>query len=267
MSKYHWGRRLFMAIALLFSTATFAQLAEIKERQLLKVGVSDHIYPFAYQDEAGQWQGLEVALAKQLAKDLLGDENKALITPVPNIDRIAVLKAKEQDLILATFSDTATRRKVVDFASPYLNVSIGLITPADKKINAADELSGKKIIVLASTTAEKYFKENFKDSQLQVEKTVARALAQLANGHGDGLAFDNVALWAWARKNPQFAVSITAIGEQQPIAPAVDKDNDLRDWLNEELVQLRANGTMANLYQQTLAEAFSPEELAKIIVP
>jgi len=48
----------------------------IKKAGKIRIGVFGDKPPFGFVDENGQNQGYDVYLAKRLAKDLLGDENK-----------------------------------------------------------------------------------------------------------------------------------------------------------------------------------------------
>ena len=55
---------------------------------------------------------------------------------------------------------TDERKKQVDFALPYMKVSLGVVSPKDKVIKDVKELEGKTLIVTKGTTAETYFEKN-----------------------------------------------------------------------------------------------------------
>ena len=61
-----------------------------------------------------------------MSKALFGDENKVEYTVVEAASRVDFLRANKVDVILANFTQTKDRARVVDFAKPYMKVSIGV---------------------------------------------------------------------------------------------------------------------------------------------
>jgi general L-amino acid transport system substrate-binding protein len=53
-----------------------ATMDAIKKRGQLNCGVDTGIPGYAYQDSAGKWQGLDVALCRAIAVAVLGDADK-----------------------------------------------------------------------------------------------------------------------------------------------------------------------------------------------
>ena len=51
--------------------------AELKEKGEVRIGVFSDKPPFGYVDSKGESQGFDVEIGRYIAKDLLGDENKA----------------------------------------------------------------------------------------------------------------------------------------------------------------------------------------------
>ena len=258
-------KKCFLLLALLASAAR-ANLADIRSRDQLRVGISDNIYPFGYQDSSGQWQGLEVELAKALAQALLGDEAKLQLLPVASMDRVAMLKGGEADIMFSTFTQTPTRSRVVDFATPYLNISTGVISPETAPIQNLAELDGKTLIVASGTVGEKYFKEHHPNVKLLSTKSTASGFEALLAGQGAALLDDNVNLWGWAKQHPGYRVGISSLGTPEVIAPAINKgDAELLQWLNGSLKRFKEDGTLQNAYDKTLAPVFGPEEMKKIV--
>ena len=77
------------------------------------------------------------------------------------------------DITLANFTVTDERKKQVDFALPYMKVSIGVVSPKDKVIKDVKELEGKTLIVTKGTTAETYFEKNYPNIKLQSMTNIA----------------------------------------------------------------------------------------------
>lgn len=238
------------------SSSTASKLEEIKKRGTVRIGVFSDKPPFGYVDSNGKNQGYDVYIAKRIAKDLLGDENKVEFVLVEAASRVEFLQSDKVDIILANFTVTDERKEVVDFANPYMKVALGVVSK-DGTIKSVDDLKGKKLLVNKGTTAETYFTENYPDIELLKFDQNTETFEALKDGRGDALAHDNTLLFAWARENKGFEVGITNLGEQDTIAPAVKKGNtDLLEWLNTEIDTFNGNGFMKEAYDSTLLPAY-----------
>lgn len=240
---------------------------EIKQRGVIKIGVFSDKPPFGFVDANGKNQGFDVYIAKRLAKDLLGDENKVEFVLVEAASRVEFLQANKVDLIMANFTVTDERKQKVDFANPYMKVALGVVSPSGEPITAVEQLKGKKLIVNKGTTAEAYFTKNYPDIPLLKYDQNTEAFEALKDKRGVALAHDNTLLFAWAKENPAFTVGITSLGSQDTIAPAVKKGNKaLLDWVNSELETLGKENFMHKAYEATLKPAYGSNIKADDVV-
>ena len=129
-------------------------LESIKAKGVIRIGVFSDKAPFGYVDSNGKNQGFDVVIAKRFAKDLFGDETKVEFVLVEAANRVEYLETNKVDIILANFTVTPERKEKVDFANPYMKVSLGIVSPNGSIIKSVDELKGKKLIVNKGTTAE-----------------------------------------------------------------------------------------------------------------
>lgn len=240
---------------------------EIRQRGVIKIGVFSDKPPFGFVDANGKNQGFDVYIAKRLAKDLLGDENKVEFVLVEAASRVEFLQANKVDLIMANFTVTDERKQKVDFANPYMKVALGVVSPSGEPITAVEQLKGKKLIVNKGTTAEAYFTKNYPDIPLLKYDQNTEAFEALKDKRGVALAHDNTLLFAWAKENPAFTVGITSLGSQDTIAPAVKKGNKaLLDWVNSELETLGKENFMHKAYEATLKPAYGSNIKADDVV-
>ena len=170
------------------------------------------------------------------------------------------------DLILANFTVTDERKEQVDFALPYMKVSLGVVSPEDQLITKESQLDGKTLIVSKGTTAEAYFMKNRPEVKLLKFDQYSEAFQALKDGRGDALATDNTEVLAWAIENEGFKVGIESLGNTDVIAPAVQKGNEeLLSWLNEEIKTLGEEQFFHENYEKTLrpvyGESADPENL------
>lgn len=239
---------------------------QIKERGKLRVAVFSDKPPFGFVDANGKNQGYDVYLAKRLAKDLLGDENKVEFVLVEAASRIEVLEADKVDITLANFTVTPERKEKVDFANPYMKVALGIVSPEGAPITNVDQLKGKKLIVNKGTTAETYFTKNYPDIELLKYDQNTEAFQALKDGRGAALAHDNTLVFAWSRENKGYVTGVTKLGDLDAIAPAVKKGNtELRDWVNTELTKLGEEKFFHKDFEETLKPAYgdsvNPEDV------
>lgn len=265
-----------LILALLFSLGVLAgcgsepakksAINQIKERGKLRVAVFSDKPPFGFVDANGKNQGYDVYLAKRLAKDLLGDENKVEFVLVEAASRIEVLEADKVDITLANFTVTPERKEKVDFANPYMKVALGIVSPEGAPITNVDQLKGKKLIVNKGTTAETYFTKNYPDIELLKYDQNTEAFQALKDGRGAALAHDNTLVFAWSRENKGYVTGVTKLGDLDAIAPAVKKGNtELRDWVNTELTKLGEEKFFHKDFEETLKPAYgdsvNPEDV------
>lgn len=243
-----------------------SSIEEIKKRGTVKIGVFSDKPPFGFVDANGKNQGYDVFIAKRFAKDLLGDESKVEFVLLEPASRVEYLQTNKVDIVLANFTVTEERKQKVDFANPYMKVSLGVVSPKDAAITSVDQLKGKKLIIIKGTTAETYFAKNHPDIEQLKFDQITQAFEALKDKRGVALSQDNTLLFAWARENTGFTVGVPTLGSLDTIAPAVKKGNkELLDWINTELETLGKENFIHKAYDATLKPAYgdslNPEDI------
>lgn len=243
----------------------YRTLDEIKESGTINIGVFSDKNPFGYVDENGEYQGYDVYFANRIGEDLGVDVN---FVSTEAANRIEYLQTGKVDLILANFTVTAERAEEVDFALPYMNVSLGVVSPDSRVIESLDDWnSDDAIIVISGTTAETYLTENYPDIPLQKYDSYANAKNALENGNGVAWANDNTEVIAFALQNEGYTVGIPELGSQDTIAPAVTKGNtSLLDWINEEIKALGEENFFHKAYEETLADTYGLDYEDSLVV-
>ena len=100
--------------------------------------------PLAYVDDNGKLVGFEIDMAHQIAKDLLGDENKVEFVVVQSDGRFPAALSGKVDFGLCSttiFPDRAVR---IAFTRPYLDTGNSLIARKDAGIKSIQELNDSK---------------------------------------------------------------------------------------------------------------------------
>lgn len=237
---------------------------EIKQSGKIVIGVFSDKKPFGYVDSNGDYQGYDVYFGNRIAKDL-GVEVEYV--PVEAASRVEYLVSDKVDIILANFTVTEERKEKVDFTLPYMKVALGVVSPDKALITDVEDLKGKTLIVCKGTTAETFFTENYPEVNLLKFDQYTEAYNALLDGRGDALSTDNTEVLAWAIENEGFSVGIESLGNIDTIAAAIQKGNqDLLDWLNNEIVELGKENFFHADYEETLAPVYGEAADADNIV-
>lgn len=260
-----------LALSTLFASTAFADdavyrtLDEIKADGTINIGVFSDKNPFGYVDENGEYQGYDIYFANRIGEDL-GVEVKFVSTEAAN--RIEYLQTGKVDIILANFTVTEERAEEVDFALPYMNVALGVVSPDSYVIESLDDWNAEdQMIVISGTTAETYLIANYPDIPLQKYDSYATAKNALENGNGVAWANDNTEVIAFALQNEGYTVGIPSLGSQDTIAPAVSKGNEtLLTWINEEIEALREEQFFHAAYDATLTDTYGEEYKEELVV-
>lgn len=242
----------------------YRTLDQIKDSGTINIGVFSDKNPFGYVDENGDYQGYDVYFANRIGEDL-GVKVNFVSTEAAN--RIEYLQTGKVDVILANFTVTPERAEEVDFALPYMNVALGVVSPDSNVITSLDSWNADdQMIVISGTTAETYLTQNYPDIPLQKYDSYATAKSAMENG-GVAWANDNTEVIAFASQNPGYTVGIPSLGSQDTIAPAVSKGNEtLLNAINGEIKALGKENFFHADYEATLVDTYGTDYEDSLVV-
>lgn len=166
-------------------------LATIKQRGTLIVGVKVDYPPFGFRSPSGEIEGIEPELAADVAKSL---GEKLELVPVVAANRIEFLEQGKIDLIIATMNDTGERRREVDIVKPdYYAAGYNIMVPKSMNLKSWAELKGKPACGIKGAYYNYEATLNFK---LQVVDFTGptEALTALKQGRCVGLLYDDTSI-------------------------------------------------------------------------
>lgn len=242
-------------------------LDTIKANGVVRIGVFGDKPPFGFIDANGVNQGYDIILAKRIAKELLGDENKVQFVVVEAANRVEFLRSDKVDIILANFTQTPERAEQVDFALPYMKVALGVAVPRAMQISSVEDLKEKTLILNKGTTADAFFTLNHPEIKSVKFDQNTEAFAAFLDGRGDAISHDNTLLFAWVKDKPDYAVVIKELGNKDVIAPAVKKGNaELKKFIDNLIVKLGEEQFFHKAYEASLKDAFTTDINADDVV-
>ena len=126
----------------------------IRSNGVLRVGVKVDVPGFGYLNPAtGELEGLEIDLARLIAKDILGDSNAVKMIGVTAQTREPMLTNGELDIVIATFTITEERQKRFHFTTPYYHDELGFLVRNNSGLSKIADMNGKVIGIVNSGTA------------------------------------------------------------------------------------------------------------------
>lgn len=156
---------VLLALSLLFCMLTAcagndSQLGAIRDRGELRVGVKVDVPRFGYMNpDTGEMEGMEIDLARAIAKDIIGDENAVKFVNITSQTRGVMLDNGEIDLVIATFTITEERKLSYNFSRPYYTDVLGYLVRDDSSVTCPEDLEGKNVGVTQSSTAKTAYEE------------------------------------------------------------------------------------------------------------
>lgn len=128
-----------------------ADVQEIIDRGVLRVGVKNAVVGFGYQDPITQeYSGMEISLAEKIAESLGVDVE---FTTVTAATRSELLDSGDIDCVLATFTITDERKQTWDFSTPYYTDYVTVLVQNDSGITSLEGLKDKKVGVSSGSTS------------------------------------------------------------------------------------------------------------------
>ncbi|MDR2504689.1 MAG: transporter substrate-binding domain-containing protein [Oscillospiraceae bacterium] len=254
--KQNLSRILTLALALMLVLTAFASaetvdpaIAAIQARGKLLVGVKADVPGFGYQELGGDFEGLEIDLAKKLAQKILGDPNKIEFTAVTAKTRGPLLDTGELDLILATFTIMPDRLLQYDFSAPYFVDAVGLLVKKDGGLASFADFDGKTVGVAQSSSTRAALEPAAEELGIKVEflefPTYPDIKAALDSGRVDCFSVDKAILTGYVDDT---VVLLADSFNAQPYGAALKKGNaGLLAVVDELIAQLRASGEMDEL--------------------
>ncbi|MFE1243192.1 glutamate ABC transporter substrate-binding protein [Fictibacillus sp. NPDC058756] len=231
-------------------------IEEIKKRDKLVVGVKYDTNLFGYKDpKTGNVEGFDIDIAKQLAKKILGDENKIELKEVTSKTRVQMLKNGDIDAIIATMTITEERKKEVEFTDVYFEAGQSLLVKKGSDIKGIDDVkSGTKVLAVKGSTSVDNIKEKAPEAEVLEFENYAEAFTALKAGQGDALTTDNAILYGMAAQDPGFEV----VGEpftDEPYGIAVNKgDKEFAEYINKALKELKDSGEYDKIKDKWIKE-------------
>lgn len=224
----------------------------IIERDKLIVGVQFEAKPFGYLDKNNELKGVDIDIAKELARRILGSSDKLELKKVTPANRIQAVTSGEVDIVVATMSITPQRKLIVNFSNPYYIAGQAILVPNDSKIRTINDLRNRPIGVVLGTTGEKNLRYFAPQAILRGYKNYTNAFTALKNKQVDAMSTDDAILLGFIMDDKNFKILPKRL-TKEPYGIAMKNTEDAKSLelnINRFLNDMRDDGFMYNLYKK-----------------
>lgn len=236
-------------------------LQRVLDAGKLSVGAEGNWEPYVYNNESGELEGFEVAMAGEIAKRL-GVELDMADHIADSWDGVlAGLDAQRYDAVICGCSPNPDRQAAYEVSDPYGEQLIALVVKKDNEdIKSFEDLSGKvsanSLSSSSGNIARSYGAE-------LVEASLEQGMMLIEQGRADCTINDAASINSYLAANPDSDVKIAAYYEPenayeiQSAAIMRKGDSELCKAINEAIAEIIADGTAKELAVKYFGEDFA----------
>lgn len=224
-------------------------LATIKANKAIRIAIDLGAPPFGTKDATLKPIGSDVETAELLAKDL----GVALeIVPTTGANRVPFLLTNKADLVIASFSITPEREKVVAFSVPYAAIQAVVGAPKSMNIKSLKDLVGKTVISTRGTTNDiAITKQALPGTNILRFDDDATSITAIASGQGDIFATAPPLLKAINKKAPNKNMESKILLSTAMLGIGLDKKStELKTWVDGWVRTNLKNGKLNDIYEK-----------------
>jgi glutamate transport system substrate-binding protein len=231
------------------------RMKELADAGTIKVGVKFDQPGLGFKDAASDIPtGFDVEMAKILVASLgIDPEDTSKVDYVETIsdNREPFLEDGTVDIVLASYSITDDRRKVVGQAGPYLVTGQQLLVPEDSDVESPADLAGKEVCsVTGSTSLDNAKSEGMKPVGFD---TYSECVEKVLDGTVEAMTTDGTILAGYAAQNEgQLKVVGEPFSEERiGVGYSIDRP-EMCQWIVDTITAAYDDGKYEDAFNATL---------------
>jgi|SRR6056297_87858 len=226
------------------SIAAAEELAELKEKGVIRIAMSGAYPPFNFVNDQNEVVGFDPAVGQEIARRM-GLEAEIVTTAWDGI--IGGLLANKYDAIVGSMTITEERDEVVDFVGPYYSDKRAIFSKAGADITSLDDLEDVRVGLTLGETHEAWARE--KGYNISTYKGLPELLLELENGRVDVIVNDSIAaILAMGAKGMEFEMFADPTTDPFGAGIAIREGNpELAAAMQAALDEMMEDGTYMEL--------------------
>lgn len=218
------------------------------------VGVDQNTFLFGFRNpKTGLLEGFDIDIAREMARDILGDPTKIQFQALTSAQRIPALQSGQVDLVVRSMTITCRRLNDVAFSTVYYQASQRILARTDSAIKGAADLGGKRACATTGSTSVSTMLALKPAPTVYGVADWTDCLVMLQQGQVDAVSTDDSILAGLAQQDPYLQVVGTSLSPE-PYGIGIKRDaSDLIRFVNGVLDRLRTDGTWQRIYARWLS--------------
>ncbi|MFB9906480.1 glutamate ABC transporter substrate-binding protein [Allokutzneria oryzae] len=225
----------------------------------LTVGIKFDQPGVGLRSPSGTFHGLDVEVARYVAKELGVDPRNITFVEARSGDREAMLEQGKVDMIAASYSITDARKQKVDFAGPYFVAGQSLLVRrTNGDITGPESLDysdWKLCSVTGSTPAQKVKDSYARNVTLEEFSSYSECLTALDMGEIDALTTDDVILAGYAAQQPEKFKLVGKPFSTERYGVGVRKGDERRAKITEALRKMISDGSWKRIVDDSVGKS------------
>jgi len=199
-------------------------------------------------------QGFDPEMGKILAASLGIEPEDITWTETISDNREPFLQSGEVDLVIASYSITDERRKVVGQTGPYYVTGQQILVRSDSDIASVDDIKGQEVCSVTGSTSLENVKA--KGAKPRGFDTYSECVDQVLDGTVDAMTTDGAILLGYAAQHPDELKVVGDPFSEERYGIGYSKDHpEMCQWINDTLTQSFEDGTWEDAFDATLGKS------------
>ncbi len=231
-------------------------LRDVKGRGRFIAGVRTDLPPFGFIDKKGVTNGIDIDIAKSLAKELFGKEDAVEFVAVTKTDGVSLLNEKKIDILLGGMVIAESSGKSIDYSLPYYEAGHLILARDNSKISGYQNLAGKKVAAIRGSTGDTAV-EQLVPRAKRIEFTRhSEAIQALKDRRVDAIVDTNRIVIHFQRRNPKLKIAGYQPFGSVTYGVGVRKgDQEWLAFINASLTKMKETGQYDRLTEKWFAES------------
>lgn len=251
---------------------TTGTLDKIRESKVIVLGHREASVPLSYLDNnqnvVGYSHEIALRIVEEIKKELNLPDLQVKLIPINAQNRIPLMQNGTIDLECGGTTNTAERRRQVEFSDTISITETRLLTRKTSGIKEIDDLAGKAVVVTAGTTSERYLREYNAKKNMNINMVSARDHAQaflMLQSNRVAAFFMDAEVLASLRAqsaNPEDFVVTGRPQTREPLACMLRRDDPaFKALVDRTIARIETSGDAAKLYAKWFQSPIPPKGL------
>jgi ABC-type amino acid transport substrate-binding protein len=256
-------RKLFLLIVFFLPLVYYGYgiaetLHDVKARGRLIAGVRTDFPPFGFVDKKGLKEGIDIDIARVLAKELFGKEEAVEFVVVTEANGAGFLINKKIDVLLGGQIIRESPEGGINYSVPYFQSGYLILVRDDSMLGRYQDLAGKNVAIIRGSTADTAIRELVPQANRIAFSDYSTALQALKERRVDALVDTSVMVIHLERRDPKlktagyqtFGSVLYGLGVRRG-------DKEWLNFLNATLTKIKETGQYEKLLEKWFARALA----------